>query len=371
MKIRYYQCFEADRRVSMEVYARGLRAAMQQRGADTEAFIPNSPLERFANNRMVMRFLRYVEYPRQLKATKADIHHVVDHGYAHLLPRLIQGLRCITVHDLIPMLTWKGLITQKSDQALVKPGRKPALNMHTLSYVKSFDCIITPSSNTASDIVEHLGINHERITVIPPVLDSEFKLRDKLDKRRFAEQNQLEQDGKWILVCGREFYKNHEVSLRVLRSLVRSTDAKVRLLKTGNHSPEFDDLVNKLNLGHLVRQRFLENRQQMAMAYNFADCLLFPSLYEGFGMPVAEALACGTPVVTSDRGSLAEVGDNLPIRENPLDVESLTSQVHKCLFDDNLAQCFASKGPLVTEQYRADRVSEQMIRVYQGKPLHH
>lgn len=366
MNICYYRCFESDQRVSMQLYADYILEAFSHRPLNIRGYQPSSQLELFSANRLVMRYLRYVHYPRAVSKIKlgADIHHIVDHGYAHLLPRLGEGKKVISVHDLIPMLHWRGLLgVQGSDGARI---RKPLLNLHSLSYLSGFDQIIASSENTAADLVNHLGLQSENIKVVFPIIGAQFDIADTQLVTEFVNEYGLETDCKWLLISGREFYKNHQTCLKVLKALTRQTNFKVKMIKTGVVSEEFDRSVKKFGLEGLVRSVYLKDRKQLALLYNFVDCLLFPSIYEGFGMPVAEALACGTPVVSSDRGSLPEVGGDLAIRLNPYDVHGLSKAVYQLISDKNAKRSMRNQGPDWVAQFRPATIANQLERIYHG-----
>lgn len=320
MRVRLYGGFAADQRISMQVYAQQLLDSVQSQNIDIDLYTPHSSWEKYQRSRWVMRALRYLHYPRQISAAEVNVHHVVDHGYAHLHKRFKHGASCVTVHDLIPLLVAKGVI--ESSQS----ARNPWLNKYSLSFLNHFDCVVAPSQHTAQDVAQHLGLNEENIAVIPPML-SDFGPRPTAEQlNQFCRRHSLPRDTQWMLITGQEFYKNHETSLQVLRKL-REQNYEVRILKTGVLTAEFGKRVHELGLERFVHSVFLPKQAEMKYAYALASCLLFPSLYEGFGMPVIEALHFATPVVCSSRGSLDEVGGAVVDRCDPFDVESLAHSV--------------------------------------------
>lgn len=332
-----------------------------------DSFQPHSKLERFSSNKTIMRYLRYWEYPLSIESQEADIHHVIDHGYAHILPKLTEGKTCITVHDLIPMLKWKGLIpSKKSDLESINNVKKPKLNLYSLKFIKRYDRIISVSENTANDLVKHLGIDRNKICVIPPSIDSRYTKANKEGVDQFASQYGLDKNYRWIMISGREFYKNHETSLKVLKMLIDKLDLKVKLIKSGLPSPEFDTFVSSMNLENHVQKIFLKNINELPMLYNFVDCLLFPSLYEGFGMPVAESLACGTPVIISNKGSLPEVGGDLCFQFDPFDVEGMATTINEVITKKNIRKHILQKGPETMKKYSSNSINKLLNRFYEN-----
>ncbi len=364
----HYRCFAADNRLSMDIYADSLANALRpsidgNHSLSLSEFIPKSRLERYRENRFIMRYLRYQRYSKLVKQQNADIHHVLDHGYAHLLPNLNHGLKCITVHDLIPMLMWKGLIETDKVAAI---NRKPWLNLMSLSYLKKYDGIVAVSQNTRRDLAQQLNIDAQNITYIPPPIGEMFKpIADALVSQ-FADKYSLDQSSKWLMVSGSEFYKNHRGSLLAFKRLIENADIKVRLIKTGRPTADFNRLLKELDLEAHVTQLFLDNFNELPLLYNLVDCLLFPSWYEGFGMPVAEALACGTPVVTSNRGAIPEIVGSLTTGIDPNDIEALANAVLKTLTDANMVDYIATNGPNEMQRFSPKSVA-RMLHVFYGE----
>lgn len=339
----------------MQIYADSLANLPLPADWVMENFQPYSRLEKFAHNRMLMRYLRYRKYPKQVRTATADIHHVTDHGYAHLIPSLTNGKCSITVHDLIPQLSYQGVIESPHGAK-----RRPWLNEFSLSFLSRFEKIVAPSKATARDITSQLGIDEQKITVIPPVIGAHFRPLAEHLVNAFASRNRLQQDARWLMISGQEFYKNHRVSLLVLAQL-RRQGINARILKTGVATTEFNNLVEELGLADFVSQLYLADARELALVYNFVDCLLFPSLYEGFGMPVAESLACGTPVVASDRGALAEIAAGTIAHCDAHDVEQICHEVTAILGQQQQGYQHFSNAVLA---YRPQQIAPQWVNFF-------
>ena len=351
--VNLYHGFAGDQRLSMDIYAASIVQAFSKSRWTVSTVQAQSWLERFSNNRTVMRYLRYFQFPNSVRAKHADIHHVVDHGYAHLAPSLSAGKKIVTVHDLIPLLTYSGVIKTQARQSA------PRLNMRSLSYLSDYDQIIAVSESTRNDLISHLDIDAKLIEVIPPIIGEQFQPLNADKIAGFAKQHKLPDNSYWLLVSGNEFYKNHAISLRVLKRLNEASKTPVRLLKTGPSSRLFTQEVQALNLQSLVHYVYLHSIDDMPLAYNFVDCLLFPSLYEGFGMPVIEALACGTPVVASGAGALRELFPEQGNLLDPSDVEGFTTAVKNQLSSPSVALEEAR-----IERFRPDAVSQRIGELY-------
>jgi len=339
-------------------------------GHDVINFQPVSPLERFASNRIVMRYLRYSDYARQVVKranTGADVQHIVDHGYAHLIPHLKSKLRICNAHDLIPLLTWKGKIEvlDLDGQPIIsaKRNRKPLLNLHSLNFLNKFDHIVTISNSTASDLVEYLAICKDNITVIPPALSPIFRSIDVDLVEAFRKKHHLHSSIKWVMLSGREAYKNHPNAFRAIQNLSESTGQRIGIVRAGLASQEFDDLVLHYAMQDTARSVFLDH-SDLPLLYNAVECLMFPSLYEGFGMPVAEAIACGTPAVVSDRGSLPEVAADLAVTVDPFDIDGLTEALKEAIYSEQYRSYVKHNGFHAMAKYHPHNIGQSLHELY-------
>lgn len=357
--VSLYGCFRADNRISMNIYAAQLQRALASNCDPLYCITPEHTLERFSNSKAVMRFLRYWYYPRVIrqKPKLTGVHHVIDHGYAHLYPSLPSGKKVVTAHDLIPLLTWKGIIPSQGKV------RKPRLNLHSLSFLEKFDTVIAPSVSTANDLQRFLGFHTSKIKVIPPVIADHFQIMPAQQVTQFRRRITSDEETKLILITGREHYKNLVSSIKVVKNLLKNGN-KVKLVRTGYLDTYVEELLRDNGISDHVESLFFEDHKDLVLLYNAVDCLLFPSWYEGFGMPVAEALACGTPVVSSNTSSLPEVGGQLALSASPNDIDALTDLVLTCLFDKNHQIQVLQKGPEWVEQFRSSNLISKLHEAY-------
>lgn len=356
----------------MDIYADALGSALESLGHSVEQTIPQSRLERFSSNRWVMRYLRYLHYPRSIHNTSVRpgcIQHVVDHGYAHLLPKLTAPVKVCNAHDLIPLLHWKGLIESSNEcpsaiQVKARYVRKPRLNLHSLAFLERYDHLITISANTAKDLQTHLGISPEKISVIAPVLNPCFKPATEREVEDIREKYGLSKDRRWVMLSGREFYKNHRTALAAIKRLKDRLNIQISVVKTGWESDEFASQVAHTGLSDCTHSVFVAP-EDMAGFYSTVDCLLFPSSYEGFGMPVAEALACGTPAVISNRGSLPEVAPSLLQGVDAFDDRAIADKLEEALFEPRLRHSIAEQGPIDMRQYSPEIIGGSVSDLYE------
>ena len=122
--------------------------------------------------------------------------------------------------------------------------------------------------------------------------------------------------------------------------------------------------MERLDLGHLVRFLGHVPTADLVGLYNLAEALAFPSLYEGFGLPAIEAMACGTPVITSRRGSLVEVAGNAAQFVDPLEVESIVEGLHRVLNDAAWREELRVKGLAQASRFSWALAAAETLGVY-------
>jgi len=250
---------------------------------------------------------RFWDYPRHLarKGREFDLYHIVDHSYGHLIHQLPAERTIITCHDI------------DTFRCLMEAKREPRSKMfklmtgRILSGFRRAAGVSCVSAATRSEILKHRLVAPERVVVIPQGVHP--ACLPEPDPRSDAEAVRLlgaaNPDAADILHVGATVARKRiDVLLRVMAA-VRQEFPKARLIRVGGpFSRPQQELAKRLNLDKsLVVLPFL-NRRLLASVYRRASLLMQPSEREGFGLPVIEAMACGTPVVASDVPALQEAG---------------------------------------------------------------
>ncbi|MBM4429969.1 MAG: glycosyltransferase family 4 protein [Chloroflexi bacterium] len=381
MNVALFAGLDTDHAYSMRKYATGLADALQAvvetRFLQENGFLehsfqlyygPGIRLPFFLNRSKRLAALAneglatHVLYPREARGKQADVNHVLDHSCGSLVAALPPEHTVVTCHDLIPLEVPDIHPTFYSRMTGQRWYRKSVAAMTRAAR------IIAISEHTKKDLVKHTGYNPDKIVVIPHGIDRRFK--PSVDR---AQQQQTRQwlgapaDCKMVLHVGDcAPYKNLPGLLRTFALVRHKVREPVCLIRVG---PPFTSsqlrLVKQLKLGGCILRKESLPLDDLVSLYNIADVLLFPSLYEGLGLPVAEAMACGLPVVASHAASIPEVLGEGQLTFAPDDVEGMADAVVGLLENAALRQALIEKGLRRARHFSWPLVAEQVFAVYE------
>ena len=359
--ILFLRGFREEESTSTTKYANGLIGALQKYMAAEitfDEFTPKILLPAWFRGTWGMRFARYILYPFQAPHQSGAITHILDYGYAHVLYIRNPARTIVTVTDLMPVLWWKGLLPVQSKKGI------PLTVLYSLYALKRATRIITKSLNTKNDLVKLIGCDPSKISVVYEGVGEIFKPYDI--KLKNAVRNQLfgTEPKKLILITGWQFYKNHETALKTIVFLRANGLKNIYLVKTGNPTQDWSNLVNKYELTSNVINIGFIPREQMPDLYNAVDVLFFPSLYEGFGWPPLEAIACGTPAVTSNVASLPEVMGEIDTMCAPFDVIGFAKKIQTLLIDEEYHQRIIQQGIIRAAKFNWGDAAKKIVDVY-------
>ncbi len=359
-----FRDFVEDKRTSMDVYGDRLEEGLAHCGGTAfrvNRFQPTPLWQERALNRPPgvwnMRLSRYLAYPIQARSRQGAVNHVLDHGYAHLLHALDPRRTVVTVHDLIPYLTWHGRIDSPGGQA-----HRPVLSEFSLRSAKRAAKVVAVSESTRDDLVDHLGFEREKIAVVYNAVPDSYHPFDCEQRRLARGQLQLPHSDKLVLITGWQHYKNHETCLEVFRGL-RNESRGLTLVRLGRNARAWEESCRQTGVQDVLGIERLP-AERMVMLYNAVDLLLFPSAYEGFGWPALEAMACGTPVVASDAGALREVVGDGGITADARDVASLVGAAREALFNDAFRDDLVARGLRQAGRFSTRRWIDAMSEIY-------
>lgn len=278
---------------------------------------------------------------------------VVFHSPFYVAPLMASCPVVVTVHDLIPFLF---PVYSRAKSALVKAGYRTAARKATR--------IITVSRNTAADVQKILGVGNERITVVHNAASDVFQPAGQASEPAVLEQKYGIRTPYVVAASARNWRtKNLEGALNALE-LAQGHGARLQTVvygpEQGIHAVGGNARWSSLDLrvtGQIAAA-------ELAMLFRHATAFIMPSLYEGFGLPIVEAMACGCAVITSNRGSLAEIAGQGAQLFDPMDVAAMAEAVAKLL----TKQEELKKWKMVAIKRAADffwqKAAEETISVY-------
>jgi glycosyltransferase involved in cell wall biosynthesis len=352
-------------------YTENLYKGLKTAGVDVHLTFPDPVLTWDPAQRGLKRLGLDVEaffasYPLRARLDGSDVYHLTGQTLATLLlSQRVPGRVVVTVHDIIPYL--------------VRHYRELNTLRHPFDYLfyrlaliglRRADALVAVSNYTKQTVVEALGIAPERIHVVHEVVEHE-RFRPLAVPETFRAKYGLDNGTQYILHVGSDDPRKNLASLVRALAQVKRQVSHVKLLKVG--APHFERerqrllaLVAELGLQDDVLFFGQVPEAELPLFYNVADLLVMPSLHEGFGLPVLEAMACGKPVIVSDRGSLPEVGGNAVLTINPIDVEMLAAQITYLLENREYAHWLGQAGYQRAQTFQSARQAEATIAIYTG-----
>lgn len=316
--------------------------------------IEGSMQKSIAKFRKMPEYKSIFYYRSQSKIPSYDLYHIANQNlsFLKLTPKVV------TCHDLIQCLF----------------PRSPIHRLHAKfshSGLKNADFVIADSHSTKKDLTRFYAIPGERIRVIYPGIDhGNFYQRERTSSS--YEMFGLFPQHKYILHLSTELATKNVAGIiqafAKLKKEYRLDD--VKLIKAGAPAHRRDrkrnlDLFKKLHLEEGVIFLDYIPEKDLPSLYNVADLFVFPSFYEGFGLPVLEAMACGTPVITSTTSSLPEVVGDAGIMVDPHDVDGLAKAMHEVVTNEGLRQDMIKRGLERAKMFSWEKTAEETLRVYE------
>ena len=358
-----------ERMIGLAWYAASLQKYLAKLNVDFELTTPNYPfLLKTAHSLCkplgydIKTFFNI--YPVSSHFHKDTIKHFTAQQMASLLTfeRDLHPV-IITVHDIIPYM-------MRDNPELTDLHNFYDRWMDTLamSNLRRADRIIADSDYTRRMLIEKLRISTEKIRVILLGLELDvFKPGVVTDE--FKAQYRIEPGYKYVLYVGSEMPRKNLSRLLEAFAIVKSKNANVRLIKIGSpnqsrHYMKLQDQIYKLNLQNEVILQDHVSRDDLISFYNLADVFVFPSLYEGFGIPPLEAMACGAPIICSNTASLPEVVGDAALSIDPLDISGWAAAITEVLNNNDLRDLLRVKSLARSAQFSWERMARETIAVY-------
>ena len=324
----------------------------------------STPFDSISEN-LAKLWFEQVSFPRACRRQGVELAHV-PYFASPLFPTTPT---VVTVHDLIPMLlpAYRGSILVRLYTRLVAAAARRA------------DMVLTDSQASKWDIVHLLDIPSERVRVIYLAADDIYQpILD--DHRLIATCQKYGLPESYLLYLGGfDQRKNVPTLLKAFAQLAKDSrgflvvagrlpeyglDLAIQA-KRSDFFPDPRPIVQELGIEERVIFTGWVPEEDKPALYSAARALVFPSLYEGFGLPPLEALACGTPVIASNRGSLPEIVGEGGLLLEPDDVEGLAGAMEKLLNDDKLWEDLRERGLAHAARFSWEKTAQETLAVYQ------
>ncbi len=282
----------------------------------------------------------------------------IIHSTAYMIPELFNARLVVTIHDL-SFLIFPEYHTKENYELVLR----------NLIYLNSRpDMVVCVSWQTKKDVIKYFHVPEEKLSVIYEGVDDSFKEEIDSDfRKKILEKYGL--TGKYLLcVASIEPRKNFLRIINAFSEFIKQEEYKEYSLVCvggrGWKNIEIYSLVKQKNLEGKIKFLGFIEESELAPIYNQAEIFLYPSLYEGFGLPVLEAMACAVPVVTSNVSSLPEVASDAAILINPYSEKDIYTTVCSLLENGSLREELISKGLDRVREFSWEKTARETLKVY-------
>jgi glycosyltransferase involved in cell wall biosynthesis len=311
-----------------------------------QAHVPSgSPLRRIAWEQAAL--------PALIRKGSFDIYH----GSVNTLPLIPTGTRrIVTIHDLA-FLRFPEQVTRK---------RYAYLKSMVGNSARRADAILVPSEATASDVHDLLGASRNRIHITPLGVDAHFRPAPPEAIQAIRSSYGLDQP--YVLTVGTiEPRKNLRRLIEAFALGASQHDCDLVLVgPTGWLTDGIEQAIVQSELGDRIKRTGFVNDDGLVGLYSGAEVVVIPSLYEGFGLPVLEAMACGAVVVTSNVSSMPEVAGEAAILVDPVDTQSIASGIRLALEDKMLRKRLESAAVVRARDFTWKRTARTTADAYRS-----
>lgn len=304
----------------------------------------------FKSKNPIIRYL--YEIPKLVRKYKADVLHT-----QYYAPLIKNCKLVVTIHDI----SYEHFPEYFKKLELIR-------NRVWIWYSsKISDIILTVSEYSKKDISEIYKINKDKIVVTHLATSEIYKQVDEKLVEETKEKFGIK--GNYLLTVGNLQPRKNMVRLINSYTEIKSNNPEfnLKLVIVGKKAWKFDGIfktVNSANLNDEVILTDYVSDYELVNLYNGAEIFIYPSIFEGFGLPVIEAMACGTPVITSNLSSLPEVAGDAAALINPFDNNDIINTLEKVYFDEGYKNILIKKGLKRFKEFSWNKTSSKVIDVY-------
>ena len=305
-------------------------------------------------------FWDYIKTPNILEKNKYDIYHIPQNGIG-----MCENISCpsiITLHDIIPL---------KMPET-VSPVFLKVFNEQLPTILNTTSSIITVSEFSKKDICEYFNYPEEKVYVTQLAAEEMYKPLDKhYCKKILKKRYSIDTD--FILYVGGFSPRKNILGLIEAFNIVKNkTKKNLKLVIVGRHGFSYETYKKRtieLKLESSVIFPGFIKTDDMPYFYNASSMLVYPSFYEGFGLPVLEAMACATPVISSSLTSVPEVCGDASILINPSNIDDISSAILNIFNDKDLASSLIYRGLIHSSKFSWKKTAYNTLDAYENTLL--
>ncbi len=292
-----------------------------------------------------------VAVPRAVREIRPDVLHC-----QYVLPPFVKTPTVVSIHDL----------AYEHFPEYFRPLERWRMKRQVRAAARDAAHVVTLSEYSARDIAEKYGVSREKITVTHLAADERFQPRERaVAQRLLAEQYGIA--APFVLYVGRVQARKNLPRLVEAFAQVRAKFPELKLVIAGKRDWQAERLlapVKELGLESAVKLTGYVAADDLPLFYNAAEVFVFPSFFEGFGLPVLESMASGTPTITSKGSSLEEVAGDGALLVDPGNTNEISAAVQRALGDPALRKGLVERGLRRSRQFQHDELARKLLQVY-------
>lgn len=297
----------------------------------------------------------YIPVPyHMLFKTKNDINHFFN----FIIPPGVKGKTIVTIHDMVH---------KRFPQTMTKANLK-RLNKDLERSANNADMIITVSQNSKKEIMEYLNIEDSKVKMVPPGIDeSLYGMKLELESANRVKEKYKLPENYFLYLGTLEPRKNVESIIDAFVLYKKSNKDNMKLVVAGGKGWMYESIFNRVEkhgiAGDVIFTGYVDENHK-AIVYKMAKAFIFPSLYEGFGMPVLEAMALGVPVITSNTSSLPEVCGEAAILIEPRNIDAIVKGMELLSYNNDFREKLIVKGLEQSKKFTWKKSVESLVEIY-------
>ena len=290
-------------------------------------------------------FVDQIALPGFFKENKVDVFHRPS-GYT--MPKIKNVYEILTIHDLRTVTIGDQYSAQNIDNY-----RKT---------IASVNLVVVVSECTKKDLIEHIGIDEKKIKVVYLGADARYKPSTQEEVNKVKAKYNINEP--FLLSVGSVPRKNID---RIIRGFAGSkiTDQFKLVLGCKNDIEKYKRLIDELGMNGRIMFAHHITDDDIVSLYTACHSFVFPSLYEGFGLPILEAMHCGAPVITSNISSCPEVAGEAGILVNPNNIDEISEAINQVCQNTDLRESMIEKGYERTKLFSWEKFANEMVKIYE------